>query len=50
MGEARALLESAVAALEEVLKNEPQSCYIHDVLGRCCQNLAEVLIQMGEEQ
>ena len=49
-GEARALLESAVAALEELSRNEPQAGYARNVLGRCYQSLADVLTEMGETQ
>jgi len=48
--EARDLLESAVAALKPLTHSEPKAAYIHGMLGRCYQNLSDVLRQMGEEE
>lgn len=48
--EARALLDSAVATLDQILKAEPQAAYAHNLLGRCYKNLADLLSQMGQPQ
>ena len=48
--EARALLESAVAALSPLLKSQPQARYVRGMLGRCYKNLADVLEQTGQPQ
>ena len=48
--EARTLLESSIAELEQLLKSEPQVTYVRDLIGRCHTNLADVLDQMGEKQ
>jgi hypothetical protein len=48
--EVRSLLESAVAALKPLAQSEPQATYVQGMLGRCYQNLSDVLRQLGEEE
>lgn len=49
--EARTLLDSALATLDQVLKRDPQAAgYVHNLQGRCDRNLAEVLTQLGQPE